>query len=802
MGVSMEWKKLCAIMASVIALGTFGYQAVGVTVLTPGSIQATQFETKTTGGTEGSVYNIYANGYIANNVNFASSGSYTFKIAAYGTAASGVRPKMELRVDGKAIANFSVASVMTTYSATASITGGLHQIAIAFTNDARTVSEDRNLFVSNLSVASSSGLSSALFSISATQMAIKTTGAAEGSLYNLWANGYLANNVNFPTSGNYLFEVAALGTVAAGVFPIMEIRVDGRAITSISVNSTTLKTYAATASVAAGSHQVAIAFVNDLYSPPEDRNLNLSSLKISSTSAPAPAPEPAPAPVPAPIPAPAPEPAPAPTPTPEPAPAPAPSLPTARNVFIQPFASDSIWNHPIGVGSGSIVAKGTGAHSGAMYGYSGGGGALYEKPSSAPLTSVYNDENQNMFAPDAAQKPVYSNTIAWNANPSTNQVRCDAPQTLTNRTEPIPARANYINNPGLYANSCTSILQADRRTIHHTQPGVVCGVGGIFTSQYWSWQANDIFGDGIAGSHGGSGLSELGDVIRWFDLRPPQGGGNHPFIKPDASGKGVADVMRHALGLNVGGLVQNWASQKYWPATNNDGAREGLFLALLPTFDHNSLSTPIGRSVAWTLKNYGGYIVDQTSQGAMSLMGEWSYGPNTPNVLNFPEGRMETTTKADWGYSFSTTTWGSASSSSLGADMVTIWNNLYVVTNNTASTIGGDTSGGATMMQKFLPNPIDPGVLTAVPTFAAQTFSVNRGATADGAVIGAVQAGNWPYFWSLSGADANLFNIDKWGVIRVAYGQTIPSSQTSYTLTVTGTNIVGKGSGTITINVK
>jgi hypothetical protein len=479
------------------------------------------------------------------------------------------------------------------------------------------------------------------------------------------------------------------------------------------------------------------------------------------------------------------------------------TMPSSRNAFIQPFASNSIWNYPIGLGQGSLVSQGTGPHGGTQYGWSSGGGAVYEKLSSTALTSVYNDQEENMWAPDASSQQVYSNTVGWSSSGATNMDRCNGTQTATGNYEYIPAAANYENNPGGAPNACTSILQSDRQTIHHTQPGVVCGVGGIFTSEYWSWPANNVFTDGIVGSHGGSGLSEIGDEIRWFDLRPPQGGGgNSPFIQPTSAGVGVGDVMRHAIGLNVGGLANNWTSQAYWPATNNDGAREGLLVALLPTFNPNSLTTPIGRSMAWTLQNYGGYIVDQTSSGAWSVMGEWSYGPNTASQLDFPSGNMESTTTSDWGYSFNTIPWGEASSTALGSDMITIWNNLYVVTNNSSTTIGGDTSSGVATLQDFLPAPLDPGVMQASPTVPAQGFSVIHGATADGSVVGAVQASQWPYFWSLSGTGANLFNIDKSGVIRVAYGQTIPSSPSSYSLTVTGTNSVGQGSGTITITVQ
>jgi hypothetical protein len=64
----------------------------------------------------------------------------------------------------------------------------------------------------------------------------------------------------------------------------MEIRIDQSTIDSVTVNSGIWGTYVIEGNVSAGIHKVAIAFTNDYYNPPEDRNLYVDSIFISSST--------------------------------------------------------------------------------------------------------------------------------------------------------------------------------------------------------------------------------------------------------------------------------------------------------------------------------------------------------------------------------------------------------------------------------------------------------------------------------------------------------------------------------------
>ena len=120
--------------------------------------------------------------------------------------------------------------------------------------------------------------------LQAENMPVKTTGGAVTNGWNIWSNGYIEETVQFPVSGQYQFQVVASGTPASGNWPTMEIRIDQIAIATVIVNSGTWTTYARAASVSAGTHAVAIAFTNDVYVPPEDRNLLVDQVTLLSPS--------------------------------------------------------------------------------------------------------------------------------------------------------------------------------------------------------------------------------------------------------------------------------------------------------------------------------------------------------------------------------------------------------------------------------------------------------------------------------------------------------------------------------------
>lgn len=102
--------------------------------------------------------------------------------------------------------------------------------------------------------------------------------------WNLWSNGYIASPLTFPSTGTYTFVIQSKGSVAGGVWPDMEFRVDGVVKGTAVVNSATFTNYTFSISVTAGTHTIAVAFTNDATVGTEDRNLYLAKINITGTS--------------------------------------------------------------------------------------------------------------------------------------------------------------------------------------------------------------------------------------------------------------------------------------------------------------------------------------------------------------------------------------------------------------------------------------------------------------------------------------------------------------------------------------
>ena len=119
----------------------------------PVTLQAENFTTKTTGGPTADAYCIWSNGYIEDSVNFPVSGNYSFIVTAFGSAAAGLWPEMEIRIDQSTIDSVTVNSrTWGTYVIQGNIPAGIHKVAIAFTNDYYRPPEDRTLFVDSVSI--------------------------------------------------------------------------------------------------------------------------------------------------------------------------------------------------------------------------------------------------------------------------------------------------------------------------------------------------------------------------------------------------------------------------------------------------------------------------------------------------------------------------------------------------------------------------------------------------------------------------------------------------------------------------
>jgi hypothetical protein len=135
------------------------------------------------------------------------------------------------------------------------------------------------------------------------------------------------------------------------------------------------------------------------------------------------------------------------------------------------------------------------------------------------------------------------------------------------------------------------------------------------------------------------------------------------------------------------------ATSSYGSANNNQNTamKMGALLAIPASVDINSLgllSDP-GRQIAWTMQNYGAYIVDSTGGPAFAIEAEVG-----------PDGSVRQQFQNDYGMPLeqrvnSATPWSK--------DIQKIVTALRVVNNNSPSSVGG----GGTPRQPLAP-PIAP----------------------------------------------------------------------------------------------
>lgn len=335
-------------------------------------------------------------------------------------------------------------------------------------------------------------------------------------------------------------------------------------------------------------------------------------------------------------------------PAPAPAPAPAPS-PTTRDPLKQPFASSSIWNMPIGSGAVYVPANLSSALGSGM-----------------PQI----DDERIIFKPTAPLTAVNYSSAGWSG---ANRCTATGGQLLS-----VPIPTNYIN-PNNIDNSSAAFLMPDGRTIAQTQPLARCSAGGPATS-YVAFPSVDIYGNGITGSHGGSGLSAVGGSIRVGELRPGQQGPKHA-IKVNVYAKQAlykcttrADCYRWPATTADGYAVGHYGTVG---SNSNTAMKMGALLAIPPSVSlgNMGLETEPARQLAWTLQNYGAYIVDDTWGSAFAF-----------NAENGPDGSLRTQFQADYGTPFEI--W-SAGSTAWSRDVQRLIVALNVVNNNSATSIGG-----------------------------------------------------------------------------------------------------------------
>lgn len=121
-----------------------------------------------------------------------------------------------------------------------------------------------------------------------TQMA-HSTGGPSGLDWNIWSNGNVSTLHTF-TAGPTRISVLARGQAALGIPAHMVIRVGGQIVGQTFVPSASNQWYDFYFQSTPGQKLVEIAFDNDLYAPPADRNLYVRTLSIDCQTPPPSAP--------------------------------------------------------------------------------------------------------------------------------------------------------------------------------------------------------------------------------------------------------------------------------------------------------------------------------------------------------------------------------------------------------------------------------------------------------------------------------------------------------------------------------
>lgn len=315
------------------------------------------------------------------------------------------------------------------------------------------------------------------------------------------------------------------------------------------------------------------------------------------------------------------------------------NFPTTRDPWLHPFDRCSIWNMPVGDKAQYVPANlGRAGFFGADREY------FYKLKQNDPMRRVL---SPGSFGPG----------------------RCTGTQSMQ-LSLPVPDDLivpDATSQPYSTPNNAAAFLMPDGKTIEQLEPLARCTAGGNVHGWRNPWSGVDIYGDGIRGTHFGSGLSAIGGSIRFGELT-----GDKP--------------IRHALKLLVWGerylhVSKNTPGYR-WPADRADqyaaktykGSNaklvQGSLLAIPPKVkkENLALQTPAAKKIFQALQDYGGYIVDDAYWDAHYLAVERGVPEEVRNRHGYEiEG----------------------SSGPFYDDMMKVFSVLHIIDNNGLNNIGG-----------------------------------------------------------------------------------------------------------------
>jgi hypothetical protein len=274
-------------------------------------------------------------GSASKKIDFPEWGNYVVGLVARGTPCHGEYPLAEIKIDGKPFGTIAVNSpdwhTATTFGI---VSKGEHEVSVAFMNDgSNPPKEDRNLYVDKVLIArdrerqtvrfltsppaiaeiqrgcgkvlidlvrwdteeQNARKAARLASTLLTEMGgdfqprLGTTIECErmtpqpgmpffsnhGGHAAMACNGYMQTPIQVAAAGRYSMELVASGTPAAGVYPLVEVAIDGKKAGQVQLTSGAWRSYFLELDLAVGDHQLRLSFVNDFNANSEDRNVIL-----------------------------------------------------------------------------------------------------------------------------------------------------------------------------------------------------------------------------------------------------------------------------------------------------------------------------------------------------------------------------------------------------------------------------------------------------------------------------------------------------------------------------------------------
>jgi len=289
---------------------------------------------------DGQAVGMYGAGELRAGISVPQAGPYLLTLRAKGSPAAGDYPQASIRLDGTALDTIIVDSDdWQTLTALVDLPAGDHQLGVSFDNDFYAPPEDRNLWLdwvswapvemgaTRLRLHTMPGVLASIpdgkgmwlvdqvrweapdadrakgrrylatlltnlgcgfvypagETVAATHMTVEDCEASEahGETVGLYSNGRVETEVEFAHGGEYLFTMLGQGTAVDDVYPHLELRIDGQVVGAADLQGGSWQTLALPAAVQAGKHILAIAFTNDDWKPPQDRNLIVRSLTIA-----------------------------------------------------------------------------------------------------------------------------------------------------------------------------------------------------------------------------------------------------------------------------------------------------------------------------------------------------------------------------------------------------------------------------------------------------------------------------------------------------------------------------------------